>query len=56
MSMRQFEEAKREWESEVDTEAARLVKQGIPPFDALEQARRNVSMRRSGNMPSKERP
>ena len=32
-------EATREWEYEVDTEAARLVESGVPPFDAIAQAR-----------------
>ena len=36
----------REWESEVENETQRLVEQGMPPYDAMEQATKNVSARR----------
>lgn len=41
-----FYEEMRAWEAEVDAEAARLVREGTPPFDAIEQARQIVIARR----------
>ncbi len=46
MRMGTFKSAVISWEIEVEHEAARLVKQGVPPWDAIEQARENVSRRR----------
>lgn len=43
-----FDNARREWSDEVDAEAARLVREfGIPPLDALDQAKKNIARRRS---------
>lgn len=41
-----FEDEQRKWDVEVDTEAAELIRRGVPPYDAIEQARNNVSRRR----------
>ena len=40
-------EAIRDWNFEVEQEAARLIRCGIPPYDAMEQAREIVSKRRA---------
>ena len=37
------------WQAEVDYEAARLIESGVAPYDAIEQARKNVSERRKRN-------
>lgn len=44
--MSSFDTARRHWDIEVDSVAAELVEQGVPPWDAAEQARRIVSQRR----------
>ena len=44
--MSAFERAMREFAGEVDAEAARLVALGVPPLDAVIQARQRVSQRR----------
>lgn len=41
-----FEDEKRRWDIEVDAEAARLVRLGVPPYDAISQARQRVEQRR----------
>lgn len=41
-----FARAKRDWDVEVDAEAARLIRIGYPPWDAVEQAVKNISKRR----------
>lgn len=41
-----FETESRVWQAEVDEEAARLVRLGVPPWDALIQARQRVTARR----------
>lgn len=41
-----FDLERRKWNAEVDAEAARLVRKGVPPFDAIEKAREIVSRRR----------
>jgi hypothetical protein len=41
-----FDRARDDWSREVDREAARLVEEGTPPYDAIEQARNIVSRRR----------
>jgi hypothetical protein len=46
MSMSTFDYEKRKFEDEVEAEAARLVRQGTPPYDAIDQARRMVTARR----------
>lgn len=35
-----------EWNDEVEEEAAKLIRFGTPPFDAMDQARNIVSTRR----------
>lgn len=45
--MTAFESASRDWAREVDAESARLIERGVPPYDAIEQARRIVSRRRA---------
>lgn len=42
----EFERARKEWDDEVGSEAARLVREGTPPFDAAERALHIVSDRR----------
>jgi hypothetical protein len=44
---RQLKEAIDKWDSEVSGETARLIERGVPPFDAVECAVKNVSTRRS---------
>lgn len=44
--MSDFERARRDWDLEVDREAAKLVEEGVPPFDAIERARNTVTRRR----------
>lgn len=44
MSIFDYERSK--WNGEVDAEAARLVRLGVPPLDAIIQARQRVSARR----------
>lgn len=41
-----FRNAARRWDNEVDAEAARLVEEGIPPFEAMRRATEIVSQRR----------
>lgn len=41
-----FKLESRIWEAEVDAEAARLVRLGVPPWDAMIQARQRVEHRR----------
>lgn len=41
-----LERATREWEREVGEEAAKLIREGTPPFDAAIRARDTVSRRR----------
>lgn len=36
-----------EWDREIDEETARLIEDGVPPFNAAERARDNVSRRRA---------
>lgn len=38
--------AMRNWTREVDDEAVRLIEQGVPPYEAIDQAKENVSNRR----------
>jgi uncharacterized protein HemX len=44
--MNDAEQAAREFRGEVDAEAARLIRIGVPPWDAAIQARQRVSRRR----------
>lgn len=44
--MNDFETEQRLWEHAVKDEAARLIREGMPPTDALLQGRLNVSERR----------
>lgn len=44
--MDDYKRASREFALEVDQETARLIKDGMPPWDAVEEARRRVSKRR----------
>ena len=44
--MSRLDDAIRSYEAEVESEAARLIEGGVPPFDAMEQARNNVRVRR----------
>ena len=41
-----FEVEKRKWDDEVDVVAARLVRKGTPPYEALIRARNAVSTKR----------
>lgn len=43
--MSKFEQASREWEIEVDHEAAALVERGFAPWEALVRAKSIVSAR-----------
>jgi hypothetical protein len=43
-----FEHERRVWNDEVDAEAARLIRNGTPPLQAIEMARDAVSRRRQG--------
>lgn len=36
-----------DWNADVEEEATRLILQGVPPFDAIAQARDRVSRRRA---------
>lgn len=40
------QQAIRKWDAEVDRETVRLIEAGVPPFDAVEQARKIVERRR----------
>ena len=40
------QEATHKWNREVNEEIVRLIEQGVPPFDAADKARDNVSRRR----------
>ena len=44
--MKSLQEATRRWNAEVETEAIRLIERGTPPYDALEQAKSIVNLRR----------
>ncbi len=41
-----LENAMREWKAEVSAEMERLIRLGVPPFDAAIQARQRVEKRR----------
>jgi len=43
---RELREAIDQWEAEVGHEAARLIREGTPPFQATEEARNIVQRRR----------
>jgi hypothetical protein len=43
MSLR---DAVRSWDVEVEAEAERLIREGTPPYDAIEKAKQIVSIRR----------
>ncbi len=42
-----LEGEKRRWHKDVEEEAARLIRTGVDPDDATEQAKRNICDRRS---------
>lgn len=42
-----LDRAMREWGYEVEAEAERLIKRGVPPWTAIERARDNVSRKRA---------
>lgn len=44
--MSRLDDAIRSYGAEVESEAVRLIEGGVPPFDAMEQARNNVRARR----------
>ena len=44
---RETERVIREWRNEVEDEMRRLIERGVPPFDAADRARKNVSSRRA---------
>lgn len=44
--MSEFDYESQKWTREVDAEAAQLVRQGVPPWDAIQQARDAVARRR----------
>ena len=46
-------EAIREWDAAVQKEAAKLIRQGTPPYDAVEKAVRQVIEQRRGPIASK---
>jgi len=41
-----FKEAKRDWDMEVQREAARLVEEGTPPYVAIERAANTIERKR----------
>lgn len=41
--MHDFDQAMREWDAAVKAKAAELVRQGVPPYDAIDKARLKVS-------------
>ncbi len=41
-----LQQAIREWDAEVDRETIRLIKAGVPPYDAVVRARKIVEHRR----------
>lgn len=41
-------EAIRKYTREVESETIKLIERGVPPYDAAEQAKRIVAVRRSG--------
>lgn len=43
----ELQRAEREWKQEADAEAARLIREGVPPFEARMRAESIVSMRRT---------
>ena len=44
--MDSYEWESAQWRAEVDAEAARLVRLGVPPWDAIVQARQRVRLKR----------
>ena len=44
--MSRLDDAIRKYDAEVEVEAVMLIEGGMPPFDAMEQARSNVRVRR----------
>jgi hypothetical protein len=42
-----LESAIADWNAEVDREAAKMIREGVPPFDAVQRARDLVQRRRS---------
>ena len=44
--MSRLDDAIRSYDAEVEAEAVKLIEGGMPPFDAMEQARSNVRVRR----------
>lgn len=38
-----------DWDNDVNAEMRRLIKNGVPPYDAVDRARENVSRRRQEN-------
>lgn len=47
-------DAIRDWNFEVEQEAERLIRRGVPPYDAIDQARNAVSKRRAVKVSSGE--
>jgi len=43
-----LQDAMRRWDNEVDAEATKLIEGGTPPYEAIQQAKKTVSRRRSG--------
>jgi hypothetical protein len=41
------QKAIREWDGEVDAEVARLIRAGVPPYQAARQAVENISAKRA---------
>ena len=44
--MSEFEIERRRWSEEVDAEAARLLREGVPPYEAIDRARTIIAGRR----------
>jgi len=44
--MDDFEEESRRWKNEVDAEAAKLIRQGFAPYEAMERAVKIIKLRR----------
>ena len=44
--MSRLDDAIRSYDAEVEAEAVKLIEGGMPPFEAMEQARSNVRVRR----------
>ena len=51
-----LKDAIRNWDIEVDAEAEKLIRGGMPPYDAIKQAQKNVSAQRNGGYCDRKEP